>query len=482
MRSESRKGTFEKVAAEVVGQGQNVGDAQPGMNAPPVRPRGPANQRFQGGPEPTSVSGGRSIEQMGMRPFHVDATLGDYFNVSFPNREVGQTLSPYVAFIRQFEASLINEVAEKHELLASRVGPGSDQSRASLAVRSSLNSFSKESEMIFGTSLTAFNVHFCRALEGKRREITAQVMDWGEQALVAAQLKVQAGTVMFMDPETNVVSPAHAIRVPLTDGGTATYGFSLAGSVRQRHLQLVDASRNASGFIFEPKDPKDPAALGLPELAEVNGAIRGNVVQSLREEKGVVFVTHAVVPRDLLAGTVLDEQDGGRIILANIMSEGLQAVIDAPEIEQVLSAPAVSGSAEVLRQADQMIAAVLVTMARVDASTQLDMHYVKDGSAVDPVVLVVEAIRKSISSLARKDGLAELAKTVQDKIRSMGEGLGRYVDPQNFQDRMKKDLMRDLSWGGDVFESVSKVMTLAMDGAGAARKTKIGGASPLRAR
>lgn len=481
-RPEPRKGNFEKSAAELgqeTAAGQPSGTPPARAGAPPERPavRGGDFRRPNGlrnAPDSTTVAEGRSLEQARNRTFAVDATLDRYFGLSFPDRKDGQTFSPYVAFVRQFEMALINEVAEKHGLLSERVGAGADQSRAFLAVHSSLDLFSKgpeDMEKVLGKSLSLFTQHFHRALEGQRRELTSQSMNWNAQAQVAAQLKVQSGPIRIVDPETQAVPPAHAVRVPLGNGETATYGFTWTGKARQRQLQLVDESTNVGGLTFAPMNPKNPQDLGLPELQGANGALRAETVKAL-EARGVVFVTHAATERDLLAGTVLDSQDGGRVILANLLTETFQAVLEDQGMEQVLASEPQAGTAEILRRADQFIGATIVTLGRLDRSTLDDVNRAKDGSAVDPVAQVVESLRASLQPLARQEKLAELAETVKGNIKQLSEGLPSFVqksNPDYYRNKMLKDLAREISWidskGGDIFESIEKVTSLSMQNA-----------------
>lgn len=471
-RPEPRTGALEAAAQDLGGttlsQPAPVSASRVSLDGPRVAPA----KALQNAPS-LSTDTGRGLQQAGDRALSVDAMLSRYFTYSYTGRSGGHTLSPYVAFTREFEGALLNEAAERQGLLANRDGRGAEQSRSFLQLNKAISSTFKggdEAHVLWGAPLAAFNEKFSRALEEKKRELNSSLSDEARQFMVAAQLRVQQNPIRFVDPDTSAVVPAYAARVPSGDGEWQTYGFQVEGKIRSREVQVVADGEISERWSFDPTEVISPEEAGLDELLGSQGVLGVDGVLALRN-RGVELVSHPVRPQDLLAGTVLDSQDGSRVVLAGLLSESLQEVVDHPAIEAALRAGTLQGTEEILNRADKATAATLVTMARLDRATRDDVNRATEGSLVDPMAQVIESLRATIMPLAvdsKTDQMKELDAKVRENIRAMGESLPARPTRGDHRGKLKKALVDEMNrldrfGNGDVFAAIAKVTSLAVE-------------------
>jgi hypothetical protein len=367
---------------------------------------------------------------------------------------------------------MLNEVAEKQELIANREGRGAEQARTFLYLNKAISSTFKggdEARVLWGAPLAAVNERFKRALEEKRRELNSSLSDQARQFEVASQLRVQNHPIRFIDPDTNAVSPAFAVRTPNGDGTWSTFGFQMEGKLKDRVLNMVTNGELAANWAFEPTEVLSPVEAGLDELEGTQGVVGLDGVLALRS-RGVELLTHPVAPRDLLAGTVLDDQDGSRVILAGMLSETLQEVLDDPAIEATLRASAAHGTDELMLRADKATAAVVVTMARLDRATRDDVNRACEGSLVDPIAPIVESLRATLMPLAVENKTTEmqaLAEDLRQKVQALSESLPTRYSRRDHRQRLKKAVVDEFrkidQYGGDPFAAVAKVTSLALE-------------------
>lgn len=175
-----------------------------------------------------------------------------------------------------------------------------------------------------------------------------------------------------------------------------------------------------------------------------------------------IFQNYTSSPNAVVLESWRTEPDGMWRILAHLFAKSFFTSWYDQTLLKVLTSEPVSGSRELLRQADQLIGAVIVTLGRLDQSTYFDLKEIMEGLAQDPVVKVLKAIRASVQSLAGREGLSDLSSDVAGKVRAYQ---GEATDSpwgETLQACMRQGLLQAMlnqeKPGVSIFETIAQVL------------------------